>query len=838
VGNAGNAADPSTGYGAVAYKYQIGKYEVTNAQYAEFLNAKAATDSYSLYNPSMASYGITRSGSSGSYSYSVTGGLENRPVVYVSWFDAARMANWMMNGQGSGDTETGAYTLNGATSGVVLANAGAQVYIPTENEWYKAAYYNGATSTYSLYPNGQNTITTADANYENSVGSSTNVGTYSSDPSFYGTFDQGGNVWERNDTVNYGSNYVLRGGCWLASTGSGVFQLASSFRFNYGPTVEAFIFGFRLASKQVNIAPMADAQTVSVNEDSTLAITLTGSDVDGSSLTYAVGTPSHGTLTGTAPNLTYTPDLDYNGLDSFTFTVNDGAADSAAATVSITVTPVTDLEYVTIGNAGNPADPTSGHGAVSRAYKIGKYEVTHAQYAEFLNRKASDTDVHELYSPSASDYGITVYGITRSGIPGNYTYSVESGMENRPIVLVTWFNAARFCNWLANGKGDGDTETGSYTLNGAMEGIINANPEAEVWIPTEDQWYKAAYYQGNGSYSIYPNGQNTMTAAEANCIDETGTYLEETTEVGAYAASPSHYGAFDLGGNVAEWTDGFEFMYTSEETGVSVDIFGRVYRGGSLGYEYYYMESRIRELIPPIYPDNERGFRVASMADDGGDVITERGVVYALTAINANPEIGGSGVIKVATTGTTGAFTVEITGLLGITNYSFKAYAINAHGTSYTPVGTFDTLVSTPIETWRNQYFGSMANAGAGADSASAGDGIVNLLKYALGIVPAENAASGLPKAKLVNNGSNRYLALTFKRDPARNDVTIVVQAGSDLSGWTEIARCASGGSFTGLATVTETQNLDGTCNVEVSDVQAVAGAPRRFMRVLVERPE
>jgi hypothetical protein len=356
-----------------------------------------------------------------------------------------------------------------------------------------------------------------------------------------------------------------------------------------------------------------------------------------------------------------------------------------------------------------------------------------------------------------------------------------------------------------------------------------------------------------------------MTAAEANCIDETGTYLEETTEVGAYAASPSHYGAFDLGGNVAEWTDGFEFMYTSEETGVSVDIFGRVYRGGSLGYEYYYMESRVRDLIPPRYSDNEQGFRVASMAelfsptltdpsaanmtarsstlggavaDDGGDVITERGVVYALTATNANPEIGGNGVIKVAATGTIGAFTVEITGLLGITNYSFKAYAINAQGTSYTPVGTFDTLVSTPIETWRNQYFGSTANTGAGADSASAGDGIVNLLKYALGIIPGENAAGGLPKAKLVNNDSNRYLALTFKRDPARNDVTIVVQAGSDLSGWTEVARCASGGNFTGLATVTETQNLDGTLNVEVSDVQAVAGAPRRFMRVLVERPE
>jgi formylglycine-generating enzyme required for sulfatase activity len=242
VGNAGNAAD-TTGYGAVSYAYQIGKYEVTNAQYGAFLNAAAQTDSYGLYNSSMSSYGITRSGSSGSYSYSVTTALANRPVVYVSWFDAARMANWMMNGQGSGSTETGAYTLNGAISGIVLANAGAQVYIPTENEWYKAAYYNGGNSTYSLYPNGQNTITTADANYDWNVGFSTDVGSYSGDPSSYGTFDQGGNVWEWNDAV-ISSSRGLRGGNWHG-VGN---DLASSYRAFYGPSIEFYSFGFRLAS--------------------------------------------------------------------------------------------------------------------------------------------------------------------------------------------------------------------------------------------------------------------------------------------------------------------------------------------------------------------------------------------------------------------------------------------------------------------------------------------------------------------------------------------------------------------------------------------------------------
>ena len=244
VGNAGNAPDPSTGYGSVGYAYNIGKYEVTNSQYAEFLNAKGGSNSYGIYRASMANYGITRSGSAGSYIYNVTSGLEYRPVVYVSWFDAARFTNWLGNGQGSGDTETGAYTLiSGQTSGIVTVNPGAQIYLPSENEWYKAAYYNGGTSAYSLYPNGQNAITTADANYGNSVGHSTDVGSYSGDPSSYGTFDQGGNVYEWNDAV-IGSWRGLRGGSWFDD----VIGLASSISSGEDPSGEFFGFGFRVAS--------------------------------------------------------------------------------------------------------------------------------------------------------------------------------------------------------------------------------------------------------------------------------------------------------------------------------------------------------------------------------------------------------------------------------------------------------------------------------------------------------------------------------------------------------------------------------------------------------------
>jgi formylglycine-generating enzyme len=244
IGNINNAADPLTGYGAVDHAYRIGKYEVTNAQYGEFLNAKGQSNSNGIYNTNMSAYGITQTGSSGSFSYTVTTALANRPVAYVSWFDAARFANWMMNGQGNASMETGAYTLNNATRGIITANIGAQIYIPSENEWYKAAYYNAANASYSLYPNGQNTITTSDANYGDSTNSTTDVGTYSSDPSSYGTNDQGGNALEWNDAVINGSSRVLRGGAW----GLSVDDLRSSVRNGLGPTYGYFPLGFRLAS--------------------------------------------------------------------------------------------------------------------------------------------------------------------------------------------------------------------------------------------------------------------------------------------------------------------------------------------------------------------------------------------------------------------------------------------------------------------------------------------------------------------------------------------------------------------------------------------------------------
>jgi len=214
IGNPGNAAD-STGFGSVAYTYNIGSTEVTNAQYAEFLNNVAYDDTNSLYNANMAGSfgGITRSGFIGAFTYATVPGRANNPVNFVSFWDSTRFANWLHNGQPTGaqnntTTEDGAYTLTpgGISANTVSRNAGWQWAITSEDEWYKAAYHQpasqgGDADDYWLYPTSSNSITTAQANYDNFIGGNTTpVGSYAAN--FYGTFDMGGNLYEWNeDTI-------------------------------------------------------------------------------------------------------------------------------------------------------------------------------------------------------------------------------------------------------------------------------------------------------------------------------------------------------------------------------------------------------------------------------------------------------------------------------------------------------------------------------------------------------------------------------------------------------------------------------------------------------------
>jgi PEP-CTERM putative exosortase interaction domain len=265
IGDPGNPADAqvmsdgTTGYGSVPYLYSIGTYEVTNSQYAEFLNAKAPSDPYGLYNAGMATTGITRSGSSGTYLYTTNAGFENRAVVLVSFYDALRFANWMNNNQGNGDTETGSYTLLGGTATpsngtTVTRNAGTTIVLTSENEWYKAAYYSAATTSYYDYPTSSDTpptcsAPTAVANHANCRGGAghvVDVGSYPGSASPYGTFDEGGNVAEWNEAILTLPNTIPLRGIRGFAYSSDVSYLAASARGSFPPSEDFAAIGFRL----------------------------------------------------------------------------------------------------------------------------------------------------------------------------------------------------------------------------------------------------------------------------------------------------------------------------------------------------------------------------------------------------------------------------------------------------------------------------------------------------------------------------------------------------------------------------------------------------------------
>jgi len=286
VGDPGNAADTNS-FGAVDYEYRIGKFEVTIGQYATFLNSVAASDPYGLYTTNMAVdlniAGIARSGSSGSFSYTVTGpsgskvtgasSAGDRPIVYVSWFDMARFCNWLHNGATNGaDTETGAYTLAGATNGTAPAsNADAKWRLPTENEWYKAAYYKAGGTNVGYWPyatgstnapnnsissrtnGGQANIwrasrfaVTQSTSYSTTQNYLTEAGAFNTSASAYGTFDQSGNVFELNDLNGAAStNRGTRGGGCFNSEVNAVSSWRSS---SVATTAQFYDGGFRVAT--------------------------------------------------------------------------------------------------------------------------------------------------------------------------------------------------------------------------------------------------------------------------------------------------------------------------------------------------------------------------------------------------------------------------------------------------------------------------------------------------------------------------------------------------------------------------------------------------------------
>jgi sulfatase modifying factor 1 len=243
---------------------------------------------------------------------------------------------------------------------------------------------------------------------------------------------------------------------------------------------------------------------------------------------------------------------------------------TGVAATSITLPGGNQMEFVTVGDPGNPgiSGPAAFTGSVASTFDIGKYEVTNAQYVAFLNSVDPDgTNALNLYASgmATGQGGILLTPAAAAGSKySTRTIGAES-MANRPANFVSWQSAGRFVNWLQNGmSGPGTTETGAY--NFTVDALNPPrNPGSQFWIPTGNEWFKAAFYDpATQTYSQFATRSNTAPIAEMPVGGSNSANWQSAVtyppslklaEVGSYADSYSFYGAFDMNGGLNEWLE-------------------------------------------------------------------------------------------------------------------------------------------------------------------------------------------------------------------------------------------------------------------------------------------
>lgn len=301
------------------------------------------------------------------------------------------------------------------------------------------------------------------ANYDEVCGSTTIVGT-NGGPSYYGTYDQCGNVyeWTEGDGPEITKNNIdlktksARGGRYLGRNGD--LGLKADYIHYFPPRQKGIGIGFRVCSQGVG-------------------------------------------------------NIENNGL--------------------LVVNPLSDplnfSSFVLIEDVGNKPDVlepiikngileinTNLVGSVNYDYLIQKYPVTVEEYCEFLNSICLINDKHQVLALALLNGRDTLIETADSLLGDGVTpsYTPVKGKARKPISHVSWYDAARFANWLSNGKPTGQqdkntTEDGAYTLNGVMNPENNTNIKRNAinpntglpptyFLPNEDEWHKAAYYKGGG----------------------------------------------------------------------------------------------------------------------------------------------------------------------------------------------------------------------------------------------------------------------------------------------------------------------------------------------------
>jgi outer membrane protein OmpA-like peptidoglycan-associated protein len=301
------------------------------------------------------------------------------------------------------------------------------------------------------------------------------------------------------------SNGVLSGTAPnLTYTPNGDYVGGDSFTFiaNDG-TVDSNTASITITVSNTNDAPVANAQSVGVVEDTPTAITLTASDADSDPLTYSiVSGPSNGVLSGTAPNLTYTPNGDYAGGDSFTFIANDGTVDSNTATITITVSNTNDAPVANAQSVGVAEDtPTT---ITLTASDADSDPLTYTIVSGPSNGVLSGTAPNLTYTPNG-DYagGDSFTFIANDGTVDSNTATITitvSNTNDAPVANAQSVGVVEDTpTAITLTASDADSDPLTYSIvSGPSNGVLSGTAPNLTYTPNGD-------YAGGDSFTFVAN---------------------------------------------------------------------------------------------------------------------------------------------------------------------------------------------------------------------------------------------------------------------------------------------------------------------------------------------
>jgi formylglycine-generating enzyme len=255
------------------------------------------------------------------------------------------------------------------------------------------------------------------------------------------------------------------------------------------------------------------------------------------------------------------------------------------------------MDFVTIGNPGNAPDTTGSPnpaGSVAYTYNLGKYEVSRDQ----INK-----------ANAAGSLGITLDNMTIYGGNG----------VNRPATGVSWYEAAKFVNWLNTSTGGTAAYKfvgGTFQLWSSTDAGYNAsnmfrNSLAKYWLPSSNEWYKAAYGNLNGTWNNYATGSDSApTSVASGTAANTAVYTPQSGPADITSAGGlSPWGTMGQGGNVWEWNES-AFDGSNNTAGENREL-----RGGSWENVGSLLDASIRDSFDPTDGYISLGFRVASVPE-------------------------------------------------------------------------------------------------------------------------------------------------------------------------------------------------------------------------------